>query len=123
MSQSSASWEITQNPYDIDLVFLAEMLTCVPPLGTAPACYEFHMALGALAPLPEARDRPVPTNPPMVIRRELPGPGIVEYWELAGEGIEVGGSPEPRETFWFHPSIALQAPACGHVRSTRRAVS
>lgn len=41
----------------------------------------------------------VPTNPPMVIRRELPGPGAIGYWELAGEGIEVGGSPEPREAF------------------------
>lgn len=119
MFQSSASWEIKQDPHDADLIFLAEMLTCVPPPRTAPAYYEFHVALGALAPLSEARDRLAPTNPPRVNRRELPGPGAIEYLELAGEGIEVGGSPEPREAFCFHPLIAFQAPACGHVRSTR----
>ena len=123
MFQSSAAWEIKQDPYDTDLIFLAEVLTCAPPPRTALAFHEFHMALGALAPLPEARDRLASTNPPRVIHRELPGPGAIEYLELVGEGIEVGGAPEPQEAFWFHPLIAFQAPACGHVRSTRRAVT
>ena len=82
MFQSSASWEIKRDPYDTDLIFLAEMLTCVPPPRTAPAYYEFHVALGALAPLSEARDRLAPTNPPRVNRRELPGPGAIEYLEI-----------------------------------------
>ena len=105
MCQSSASWEITQDPYDIDLVFLAEMLTCVPTPRTAPACCEFHMSLDAWLLFLKPGIDLVPTNSPMVICRELPGPGAIGYWELTGEGIEVGGSPEPRETFWFHPLI------------------